>query len=127
MHDTISTVGSGHLHKKLALPKKNITLWTVTGYVLLGKVNFCANGYSQLWRLCHVIQSDMLTVYHSLAHLFSPVNFSISALHQLVIATDASMGLFIFRDMVCHYQFLDPGQALCVGLILPCRSIRLLP
>ena len=49
----------------------------------LGKANFCAIGHSQLQRLCHVIQSDMLTVYHSPAHLFSPVHFSFSALHQL--------------------------------------------
>ena len=31
----------------------------------------------------HIIQSDILTVYHSLAHLFFSVQFSISALHQL--------------------------------------------
>ena len=37
----------------------------------LGKASFCANGHSQLQRLCHVIQSDMLTVYHSPIHLFS--------------------------------------------------------
>ena len=49
----------------------------------LGKDNFCANGHSQLWRLCCVIQSDMLTIYHSPAHLFSPLHFSFSALHQL--------------------------------------------
>ena len=34
-------------------------------------------------RLCHVIQSDMLTVYPSPNHLFSPVHFSFSALYQL--------------------------------------------
>ena len=50
---------------------------------LLGKANFCANGHSQLWRVCHVIQSDMLTVYHSPIHLFSPIHFSYSTLHQL--------------------------------------------
>ena len=42
----------------------------------LGKANFCINGHSQLWRLCHVIQSDMLRVYHSPTHLFSRVHFS---------------------------------------------------
>ena len=31
----------------------------------LGKANFCTNGHSQLQHLCHVIQSDMLSVYHS--------------------------------------------------------------
>ena len=49
----------------------------------LGKGKFCANGHSQLQRLCHVIQIDMLTVYHSPTHLFSSVHFSFSALHQL--------------------------------------------
>ena len=41
----------------------------------LGKANFCINGHSQLWRLCRVIQSDMLSVYHSPTHLFSCVHF----------------------------------------------------
>ena len=91
----------------------------------------------------------MLTVYHSPAHFFSPVHFCFSALCQLeqlshlqqnqvplqfllpkvVIATDATPthGPFIFRDLVCHYQLVDPGLILCVGLILPCRSFRPLP
>ena len=34
----------------------------------LGKANFCTNGHSQLWHLCHVIQSNMLHVYHSPTH-----------------------------------------------------------
>ena len=49
----------------------------------LGKANFCTNGHSQLWCLCHVIQSDMLSVYHSPTHLFSHVHFSLSSLCQL--------------------------------------------
>ena len=49
----------------------------------LGKANFCINGHSQLWRLCRVIQSDMLSVYHSPTHLFSRVHFSPSSLRQL--------------------------------------------
>ena len=48
----------------------------------LGKANFCTNGHSQLQCLCHVIQSDMLSVYHSPTHLFSCVHFSLS-LRQL--------------------------------------------
>ena len=32
----------------------------------LGKANFCANGHSQLWRLCCVIQSD---IYLFITHL----------------------------------------------------------
>ena len=49
----------------------------------LGKANFCINGHSQLRRLCRVIQSDMLSVYHSPTHLFSHVHFSPSSLRQL--------------------------------------------
>ena len=37
----------------------------------------------QLQHLCHVIQSDMLSVYHSPTQLFSHVHFSLSSLHQL--------------------------------------------
>ena len=36
-------------------------------------------------------------------------------------------GPFIFRDLVCHYQLVDPGLVLCVGLTLPCRTFRLSP
>ena len=49
----------------------------------LGKSNFCTNGHSQLWRLCFVIQIDMLSIYHSPTQLFSHVHFSLSSLHQL--------------------------------------------
>ena len=49
----------------------------------LGKANFCINGHSQLRQLCRVIQSDMLSVYHSPTHLFSRVHFSPSSLRQL--------------------------------------------
>ena len=34
------------------------------------------------------------------------------------------IGPFIFRDLVCHNQVVDPGLVLCVVLILPCRSFR---
>ena len=115
----------------------------------LGKANFCTNGHSQLHRLCHVIQSDMLTVYDPPTHLLSPVHFSFSALHQLEQLSHLQqnpvpcnfhflmwlllqmacplIGLFIFRDLFCHCQLVDPGLVLCVGLILPCRSSRELP
>ena len=47
-------------------------------------VSICyTNGHSQLWHLCHVIQSDILHVYHSPTHLFSWVHFSLSLLCQL--------------------------------------------
>ena len=113
----------------------------------LGKANFCINGHSQLWHLCHVIQSDMLCVYHSPTHLFLHVHFSLSSLHQLewlvhleqspvplqfplpdvVIATDAMPTQWAFYFQGSGLPLSVCGQVLCVGLILPFRSSRLLP
>ena len=90
---------------------------------ILGKATFCTNGHSQLCCLCHVIQSDMLHVYHSPTQLFLHVHFSLSSLHQLewlahlqqspiplqfllpyvVIATDA---------MPTHWAFYFQGSGL---------------
>ena len=74
----------------------------------LGKATFCVNGHAQLCQLCHVIQSDILNIHHSLSHLFLSFHLSLpvqchvqrSQLQQrlvplqyplpaLVIATDA--------------------------------------
>ena len=60
---------------------QHVTVCMVMSF--LGKTNFCTNGHSQLWCLWHVIQSDMLHVYHSFTHLFLCVPFSLSSLHQL--------------------------------------------
>ena len=49
----------------------------------LGKANFCTNGHSHLQHLCHVIQSDMLCVYHCPTQLFSCVHFPHSSVRQL--------------------------------------------
>ena len=43
------------------LQTRPVTVHQVMSF--LEKANFCANGHSQLWRLCHVMESDMLTVY----------------------------------------------------------------
>ena len=70
--------------QQLALPLLQIQPITVHQVIpFLGKAKFCATGHSQLHQLCHIIQSDMLTVYHSPAKLISSVQFSFSALHQL--------------------------------------------
>ena len=53
------------------LQSQHVTVNKVMSF--LGKANFCTNCHSQLWHLCHVIQSDMLHVYHSPTHLFSHV------------------------------------------------------
>ena len=114
----------------------------------LGKTNFCTNGHSQLWCLCWVIQSGMLHVYHSFIHLFSCIHFSFSLLHQLELLSHLSQSpvhlQFPLPDVVIatdatptHWTFyfqgsglplsVHPCQVLCLGLILPCRSFRLLP
>ena len=63
------------------LQTPHVTVHKVMSF--LGKANFCTNGHSQLWYLCHVIQSDMLSVYHSPKQLFLHVHFSLSSLHLL--------------------------------------------
>ena len=65
-----------------------VLLWTphVTVHKVmsfLGKANYCTNGHSQLQHLCCVIQSDMLSVYHTPKQLFSRVHFSPLSLCQL--------------------------------------------
>ena len=89
----------------------------------LGKASFCTNGHSQLHRLCHVIQSDMLHVYHSPTHLFSCVHFSLSSLHQLEGLAHLQQSLvplqFPFADVVIatdatptHWAFCFQGSGL---------------
>ena len=63
------------------LQTPHVTVHKVMSF--LGKANFFTNGHSQLCHLCHVIQSDMPSVYHSPTQLFSHVHFSLSSLHQL--------------------------------------------
>ena len=60
------------------LQTPHVTVHQVMSF--LGKANFCTNGHSHLRCLCHVIQSDMLCVYHSPTHLFSGAYFSLSSL-----------------------------------------------
>ena len=40
------------------LQSQYVTVYRIMSF--LGKANFCTNGHSQLWCLCHVIQSNML-------------------------------------------------------------------
>ena len=63
------------------LQSQHVTVCWVMSF--LGKANFCTSGPSELQHLCHVIQSDILHVYHSPTHLFSQVHFSLSLLCQL--------------------------------------------
>ena len=115
----------------------------------LGKANFCTNGHSQLWHLCRVIQSDMLSVYHSLTQLFSGVFIFLLRLYinwngwlnynqvlfqcnfhflmwSLLLMLHPLIGPFIFRDLGDLYQLVVHGPVPCLELILPCRSFRLL-
>ena len=89
----------------------------------LGKANFCTNGHSQLWHLCRVIQSDMLSVYHSPTQLFSHVHFSLSSLCQLQQLSNLQQSLvplqFPLSDVVIatdatptHWAFYFQGSGL---------------
>ena len=135
--------------QQLALSLLHTPHVTVCKVMSVGKANFCTNGHSQLQHLCCVIQSDMLSVYHSLTQLFLCVYLSLSSLHQLewlaklqkspvplqfplpdvVIATDATPThwAFYFQGLGYLYQLVVPGQVPCLGLVLPCRNFRLLP
>ena len=122
-----------------------------TCYSLFGHILFRQGQFLCQWPLptveivlCH---SEWHVECLSLSHpLVFCVHFSFSELHQLewlshlqqtpvplqfpfpdvVIATEAKPihWTFYFRGLVCHYQLVDPGLVLCVGLILPCRSFR---
>ena len=61
------------------LQTPHVTVHKVMSF--LGKANFCTSGHSQLYCLCRVIQSNMLSVFHSPTQLFSCVYFSLSSLH----------------------------------------------
>ena len=68
----------------LLFPCCGLHMFTVCKVMsFLGKANICTNGHSQLRRLSCVIQSDMLSVYHSPSQLFLHVHFSLSFLCQL--------------------------------------------
>ena len=55
---------------ELALFFGDATCYSPPGHVFLGKATYCANRLEQLQKLCRVIQSDMLTIYHSPPYLF---------------------------------------------------------
>ena len=54
-----------HLAHSL-LQRQPVTVHHIMSF--LCKTTFCASGLVQLCQFCHVIQSDMFNVYHSLAH-----------------------------------------------------------
>ena len=123
---------------------QHVTVCIVMSF--LGKANFCTSGTSQLQHLCHVIESDMVCVYHSPNHLFSHINFPFShyinwngwlicnraqflcnfhfLMWLLLLMPCPLIGPFVFRDLGYLYQLVVLGQVLCVGLTLPCRSSR---
>ena len=92
---------------------------------LLGKANFCTSGHSKLQHLCHVIQSDMLYVYHCIysCSFFSflltstgtvisfeqspvPLQFPLPDV-VLQLMPHPLIGPFIFRDLVYLYHLVD--------------------
>ena len=125
----------------------HITVCKVMSF--LGEANFCTNGHSQLQHLCHVIQSDKLSVYHSptqyscmFIFLFplyvnwnSCLNYYNDLFHctfhflmwSLLLMLHPLIGPFIFRVLGYLYQLVVPAHVPCLGLILHCRNFRLLP
>ena len=71
---------------------QHVTVCQVMSF--LGKANFLPMATPNL---CHVIQSDMLTIYHSPTHLFSYVYFSLSSLFQLE---------WLSHLQLCNFHFL---------------------
>ena len=63
------------------LQTQSVTVHQIMSF--LGKTSFCASGNAQLHHLCHVIQSDMLNVYHSQPHLFCSFHLSFPPFCQL--------------------------------------------
>ena len=63
----------------VSLPSnKCIEIQQLAHALLLSQPILCAHGHAQLCQLCHVIQSDMLSLYQSPTHLFisfSPFSF----------------------------------------------------
>ena len=53
------------------------TCYSPLGHDHFGKDHLCASGHAQLFKLCHVIQNDMLNDYHSPFHLFCLFHFSL--------------------------------------------------
>ena len=93
----------------------------------LGKANFCAKGHSKLSRLCHVIQGDMLAVYHSLTHLFSSFTFpfqlylnwnSVSHLQQNPVPLQFPLpDVFITTDAIpTHWAFYFKGSGVPISV-----------
>ena len=55
------------------LQTPHVTVHMVMSF--LGKANFCTSGHFKLWHLCHVIQSDLLHIYHSPMHFIFACSF----------------------------------------------------
>ena len=107
---------------------------------------FCVSGHSQLWQWGFVIQSDMLSVYHSPAQLFCSFQFWYSALCQLqrlsVVAVSSSLavssswcgycygcythslGLLFSGFLITFCPLVAHGQALCASFILFTRHFK---
>ena len=93
------------------------------------KSTFCVNGHAQCFKLYHVLQSDMLNVYHSPVHFFlsfhltlpvqcqplkrshlqqSPTAFQFH-LSDVVISTDAMLYHWAFYCQGCGLPVLSCG------------------
>ena len=78
------------------------TITVCQGMSFWGKSTFCVSGHAQLEQFCHVLQSNILNVYHSAAYLFfSPFSSSAMQLQKLSHLQQSSVPLqFPLPDMV---------------------------
>ena len=122
------------------------TCYSLLGHVLFWQTNFCANGHLQLEQLCHVIQRDMLNVYHSPAHFifvsFTFLSHFVSLTETVSAATESSsyaLPVVVVAPYATptHWAFYFQGAGLPLfisdswsnsnlfaGLILPFRSFK---
>ena len=126
------------------LQRQPVTVHQVISFLV--RPPFVPKDMHNLCQLYCVIEIDMLSVYHFIAHLFcsfqlclscsvcfrdclscsrlqSPGHFLMFLLLQML---HPSMDLFISRVLGFLYPVLEPSQVLCTRFILPCMNSRLL-
>ena len=82
-----------------------------------GKISFCASGYAQLCWICHVIQSDMLNIYHHLVYLYCSFHLfsTYVSTPESFSATTKSCSLVIFSSW-CGKHYSQPLGLFFSGL-----------
>ena len=102
------------------IQRQPITLCQVMAF--LSKTIFCVKGHANHCWFCHVIQSDMLNVYHSTANKFLSYQPSPPVLHQLWRLSQLQQSLvplqFPLPDMVITRDAIPNFSGFWVFIIL---------